>query len=104
MKGKFKVTMYIIFTILLLAALSLLFLRQPFADYFRHVKGIDQIEILARKPRAKEFLINKEIVESDKMKSLSQQVTVFSVEDICGASVNSPRQCSVGNSNPFLRK
>lgn len=104
MRSKYSTIVYILFVLIFLGGLSLLFLRQPFIDYFREETGVTDVEVITVKPLSEDKLMNTDILETDEFSSLTNQVTVFSWEDICGDSINSPRPCSVGNSNPFIRK
>lgn len=104
MTNRYSTLLYIIFTLIFLAGLSLLFLRQPFIDYFREEVGVNDTEVVIRKSASQNDLINTDILSGDVLSSLTNQVTVFSWDNICGKSINAPKDCKEGNTNPFLRK
>jgi hypothetical protein len=104
MTSKYSPILYIFFILLFLAGLAVLFLRQPFVDYWREEVGISEVEVVIKKLPPKNELINTDILTGDVLSSLSNQVTVFSWDNVCGDSLNAPRACVQGNSNPFLRK
>ena len=102
MRSKYATILYVLFIIILLAGLALLFLRQPFIDYWREVEGVEDVEIIIRKSPAQNELINTDILNGEDLSALSEQVTVFSFDSICGDSIKAPKRCTEGNSNPFL--
>ncbi|MDD2354262.1 MAG: hypothetical protein PHX76_02690 [Patescibacteria group bacterium] len=104
MKGKYATILYLFFVLILLAGLALLFLRQPFIDYWREVEGVENVEVIIRKSPTQNDLINTDILHGTEISSLSEQVTTFSFDDICGDQVKMIGPCSEGNSNPFLIK
>jgi len=104
MKSKYSTLLYSLFILLFLASLFLLFMRQPFIDYFREKTGVTQVDVVIRKSLPKEALINTEILDGEILSSLSSQVSVFDFDDICGKSINAPKACVTGNANPFVRK
>lgn len=104
MMSKYSTLLYAFFILLFIASLSLLFLRQPFIDYYREVAGVNDIEVVIRKSLPTEALINTEVLEGEVLSSLSNQVSVFDFEEICGKSINAPKACVTGNGNPFVRK
>ncbi|MDI3496497.1 MAG: hypothetical protein PWQ35_518 [Patescibacteria group bacterium] len=104
MKGKYATILYIFFILILLAGLALLFLRQPFIDYWREVEGVENVEIIVHKSPAQNDLINTDILHGAELSSLSEQVTVFSFDDICGDQIKAIVPCSEGNNNPFFKK
>jgi len=93
-----------LFILLFIASLLLLFLRQSFVDYFREKTGVTEVEVVIRKSLPPEGLINTEILNGEVLSSLSNQVTIFDFDDICGESINAPKACVTGNANPFVRK
>lgn len=104
MNSRYSTTIYIIFSLLLLASLALLFLRQPFIDYYRVKSGVSEVDVVIRRPMSESELINTEVLAGETLSSLTNQVTVFSFDDICGDSLNAPRPCVIGNASPFIRK
>jgi len=104
MKNKYSTLLYTLFILLFIASLLLLFLRQPFIDYFREETGVTKVEVVIRKSLPPDKLINTEILNGEVLSSLSNQVTIFDFDDICGESINSPKACVAGNTNPFVRK
>lgn len=104
MNNKCKSICYILVGLIFLAALGLLLFRQAFVDYYREVSGVTKTEIIVSKLPPQENIINTEILKGEVLSSLSSQVKVFSIDDICGDSVYAPLACRVGNSNPFLSK
>lgn len=104
MRSKHALVLYILIILLLIAGLLLLFLRQPFIDYFRVQTGIAAIEVPVRQSPPAQDLLDTAILSSDKLSSLKDNVKVFSLDDVCGDSVNAVKPCSVGNVNPFLNK
>ena len=102
--SKYSTLLYTFFILLFVASLLLLFLRQPFIDYYREKTGVTQVEVVIRKSLPPEALVNTEILEDEVLSSLSSQVSIFDFEDICGESINAPKACVTGNGNPFIRK
>ena len=104
MTNKYSAIFYILSGVILLAALGLLFLRQPFIDYYREKSGVTKTEVVITKLPPADTLINTEILNGKILGSLSNQVKVFSFDEVCGSSVSAPASCRVGNNNPFLDK
>lgn len=104
MNSHYSKLIFFIFSLLLLASLALLFLRQPFFDYYRVQSGVTEVDVVIRRPAADSELINTEVLSNEILSSLTNQVTVFSWDDICGNSLNAPKSCVVGNATPFIRK
>lgn len=101
MRSKYATILYILFVTVLLAGLALLFLRQPFIDYWREVKGVENADIIIRKSPPQNELINTDILNGEDLSALSDQVTIFSFDSICGDSIKAPKRCVEGNGNPF---
>lgn len=104
MNSKYSTLIYFVFSLLFLASLALLLLRQPFIDYYRVKTGVTEVDVVIRKPLSESELINTEVLAGDTLSSLTNQVTVFSFDDICGDSLNAPRQCKTGNASPFIKQ
>lgn len=104
MRTRHSIAFYIFLTLIFLAGLILLFLRQPFINFFREQSGVTAVDVTPRKSLPVDQLLNTSILESEKLSSLRENVKVFSMEDICGDSVNAPKRCTVGNINPFSNK
>lgn len=104
MRSRFAPLIFILFFLILLVGLGLLFFRQQVADVLHEKTGIASLEVVARASLPDEQLLNTEILNSDALMSLKSNVQVFSFEDICGESINAPRKCLTGNSNPFSDK
>ena len=101
MRSKYKSILVILILVMVLAGLSLLFLRQPFVDYLREANGVSAVNVPVRKSPPANTLINTDILEDERLINLKNNVTIFDFEDICGESVNTAKRCVVGNSNPF---
>ena len=104
MRARHSIAFYIFLTLIFLAGLILLFLRQPFINFFREQSGVTAVDVTPRKSLPTDQLLNTGILESEKLSSLRENVKVFSMEDVCGDSVNAPKRCTVGNINPFSNK
>ena len=104
MRSRHSIALYIVLLLILLAGLFLLFLRQPFINFFREQSGVTAVDVAPRKSLPANQLINTDILAGEKLSSLRNNVKVFSMEDICGDSVNAPKRCTVGNINPFLSR
>ncbi len=104
MRSRHSIAFYIVILLIFLVGLVLLFMRQPFINFFRVQVGVTEIDVTPRKSLPASQLINTDILASEKLSSLRENVKVFSMEDICGDSVNAPKRCTVGNINPFLSK
>lgn len=104
MTNKYAKIIYTLSTILFIGALGLLFFRQAFIDYYREQSGVTKTETIVIKPSPQESIINTEVLSGGVLSSLSNQVKVFSFDEICSDSVYAPAACRVGNSNPFLKK
>jgi hypothetical protein len=104
MRNNYNSLLYIFIVILVLAGLSLLFLRQPFVDILREKTGIAAIDVPTRKSPPASELINTEILKNDRLLSLKNNIKVFVFEEVCGESVNTSKRCAKGNNNPFLKK
>ncbi len=101
MRSKYATILYVFFIVIFLAGLALLFLRQPFIDYWREVEGVEDVEVIIRKSPAQNELINTNILNGEDLSALSEQVIIFSFDSICGDSIKAPKRCTAGNSNPF---
>ncbi|HZJ42118.1 MAG TPA: hypothetical protein VFD51_03900 [Patescibacteria group bacterium] len=104
MMSKYSKLLYTLFILLFIASLLLLFFRQPFIDYFREKIGVTEAEVVIRKSLPPEELINTEILSGETLSFLTDQVSIFEFDNICGESINAPRACVTGNANPFVRK
>lgn len=103
MRSKYAPILYILTVLLVLAAIGLLFLRQPIADYMHEATGLSAVEVIPRRSQADSDLINVEILKSEKLSEMKNNVQVFSFDDICGDSLNSASRCVRGTNNPFKR-
>ncbi len=103
MKSRYSTAFYFILALIFLIGLILLFLRQPFINFFREQSGVTAVDMTPRKSLPADQLINTGILASEKLSSLRDNVKIFSMEDICGNSVNAPKRCAIGNINPFLK-
>jgi hypothetical protein len=104
MRNKYALLLYIFIFILVLAGLGLMFMRQVFVDNLRNTTGISAVDVTVRRSLPDNELIDTEILEGERLSNLTNNVKVFVFEEICGESINTPKQCSKGNGNPFLRK
>lgn len=104
MRSRHSIAFYVVLVLIFLIGLVLLFLRQPFINFFREQTGVTVVDNTPRKSLPANQLINTDILASEKLSSLRENVKVFSMEEICGDSVNAPKRCTVGNINPFLSK
>lgn len=104
MRSKYQSLLYIILVLLFLSGLFLLFLRQSFIEYFREIQGVDAVQVSASASLPKEKLLDTSILEHERLKELRNYVQVFSIENICGESINAGKRCAPGNKNPFLAK
>ncbi len=104
MRKNYTPFIYIFVAILVIAMLGLLFLRQNFVEFLRGQTGAASIEVVVRKSVPANELINTEILESETLISLKDNIKVFTFEETCGESINAPKRCVKGNSNPFFNK
>jgi len=103
MRSKYAPLLYILAILILLSGIGLLFLRQSVADYMHEATGLSAVEVIPRRSLPDDQLINVDILKSDKLAEMKNNVQVFSFEDICGDSLNSPTRCVRGTNNPFKR-
>lgn len=104
MRSRYSIAFYVVLSLIFLTGLILLFFRQPFINFFREQSGVTVVDVAPRRSPPANQLINTDILASEKLSSLKDNVKVFSMENICGDSINAPKRCAVGNINPFLKK